>query len=135
MLTESRRVSRWSARWVMPALVAVVGIVYLLAATAGGRLQLGLEMFGVMAVCAIGLVLLGRRSETIRGLAGPERDERFALIDLRATASTAVVLILAILGGFVFEIARGHSGAPYLWLGVLAGVAYLVSVAILRWRG
>ena len=126
--------SRTPARGLLPALLLTVGVIYLLAAAAGGKSQLGLEMFGIMAACAIGLLLLGGRSETIRGLSGPERDERFAMIDLRATAYTAVVLILVILGGFIFEIAHGRSGAPYYWMGAVGGIAYLVSVAILRWR-
>jgi hypothetical protein len=31
--------------------------------------------------------------------------------------------------------ARGHSGAPYDWLGAIAGVAYLVAVIWRRVRG
>jgi hypothetical protein len=36
---------------------------------------------------------------------------------------------------FLVEIARGHDGSPYTWLGALAGVAYVAAVAFLRWRG
>jgi hypothetical protein len=35
---------------------------------------------------------------------------------------------------FLVEIARGHEGSPYTWLGALAGVAYVAAVAFLRWR-
>ncbi|MBV9099465.1 MAG: hypothetical protein JOZ46_03550 [Candidatus Dormibacteraeota bacterium] len=121
-------------KWVLPSLSLAAGVAYFIAATLGGKLQLGLEMFGIMVVFGAALLLFGGRSETIRGLRGDERDERFAMIDLRATAYTALVLILVIVGAFIYELARGRSGAPYFWLGALAGVTYLVSVAVLRLR-
>jgi hypothetical protein len=44
---------------------------------------------------ALGLVfLLGGRSETIRGLRGDGRDERFELIDLKATAFAGLAIII-----------------------------------------
>ena len=122
------------AKWVLPALLLLAGVGYLLAANAGGKLQLGLEMFGVMAVVAIALVVFGERFETIRGLSGGERDERWAMLDLRATAYTALVLVLVIVGEFIYELAQGRSGAPYFWLGAIAGVTYLISLTILRRR-
>ncbi len=134
MRTETRRVPRARMKWVLPAFSLVVGVAYFLAATAGGKLQLGLEMLGVMVVFGLGILVLGGRSETIRGLRGDGRDERFVMLDLRATAYTALVLILAILGGFIFEIAQGRSGAPYYWLGAIAGLTYIVCVAVLRIR-
>jgi hypothetical protein len=32
------------------------------------------------------------------------------------------------------EVARGNDGNPYGLLGAVSGVAYIVSVAVLRWR-
>jgi len=75
------------------------------------------------------------RSETIRGLRGDGRDERFAQIDLRATAITGLVLITVVIVAFFVEVARGHSGNPYMWLGALAGLTYVLAVVFLRWRG
>jgi hypothetical protein len=94
----------------------------------------GLISLAVMT--AFGLViLLGGRSETIRGLRGDGRDERFAQIDLRATAFTGLVLIVALIVAWVIQIAQGHDGNPYGLLLALSGVTYLASVVILRWRG
>jgi len=45
------------------------------------------------------------------------------------------VLIVAVIVAFLVEIARGPRRQPYTWLGALAGVAYVVAVALLRWRG
>jgi hypothetical protein len=81
------------------------------------------------------LILAGGRSETIRGLRGDGRDERFRQIDVAATAIAGLVVITAVIVGFLVEVARGHDGSPYAQLGALGGVAYLVAVAVLRVRG
>lgn len=36
---------------------------------------------------------------------------------------------------FIVEVARGHDGAPYSWLGALGGLSYLLAVVGLRLRG
>ncbi len=81
------------------------------------------------------LVLLGGRSETVRGLRGDGRDERFRQIDIRATAFAGLVVIVAVIVAFVIELARGHSGAPFTWLGAIAGLAYLLAIIVQRLRG
>ena len=135
MSTERRPVSNPRAKWIVSALIVVIGIGYLVAASVGGKVQLGLEMLGIAIVIALVLLLFGGRSETIRGWRGDERDERFAFIDLRATAFTGFVMAVVIIGAYIYELARGRSGEPYLWLGTIAGVTYIVSIAVLRLRG
>jgi len=121
-------------KWLIPAFCLAFGGFVLLAGWLGGQLVSGL--IGLVIMAAFGLfVATAGRSETIRGLRGDGRDERFARIDLCATAITSLVLITAIMVAFLVEIARGHSGAPYTWLGALAGLTYLLAVAYLRWRG
>jgi hypothetical protein len=78
--------------------------------------------------------VLGGRSETIRGMRGDGRDERWAMIDLRATAVAGLAVIIAIIVGFFIEIARGRSGSPYGQLGAVAGIAYLLAFFVGRWR-
>jgi hypothetical protein len=80
------------------------------------------------------LLLLGGRSETVRGMRGDGRDERFALIDLRATAFAGNVVILAVIAGWLVELARGRDGATFGLLGALGGVAYLVALLAQRVR-
>ena len=63
------------------------------------------------------LILFDGRSETIRGLRGDGRDERFRQIDVVATAIAGTVVITAIIVAFLVEVARGHDGSPYAWLG------------------
>jgi len=36
---------------------------------------------------------------------------------------------------FVIELAHGHSGAPYSWLGAIGGLAYTAAIVVLRIRG
>jgi drug/metabolite transporter (DMT)-like permease len=122
------------SKWTVPGASVLVGLVYLGSEIIGGHPWLGVQMFGIMAVFGAA-VLLGGRSETIRGLRGDGRDERFAMLDLRATAFTAVVIILAILAAFSFEVAHGRSGMQYAWLGAVGGLTYLASVIYLRIRG
>ena len=75
-----------------------------------------------------------RRSETLAGLGGPGRDERWERIDVHATALTGLVLILVIIGAWLVEIAQGKDGSPYAALGAVGGIAYILAVALLRWR-
>ena len=56
----------------------------------GDNVGQGAVSFGIMAVLAA-VFAFGRRSETLQGIGGPGRDERWAMIDLRATAITGVV--------------------------------------------
>ncbi len=119
--------------WVTPAVSAAIGLVYLIGFTIGGHPLDGLAGLAVMLLFGVGLAVAGRRSETVRGLLD-RRDERITGIDLRATAFTAVVLIAAILAGFVVSVARGQSGWPYVLLGAIGGLAYVAAVIWFRVR-
>ena len=122
------------SKWFTPALCLGLGAMVLLAGWLGGQLVSGIWGLAVMAAFGL-IVALANGSETIRGLRGDGRDERFAQMDLRATAITGQVLILAVIISWLVEIAQGHSGNPYQWLGAIAGLTYLIAVAYLRWRG
>lgn len=122
-----------TSRWFMPLFSVALGAIMLAAFCIGGHVTDGLVALGVMT--AMGLVfLVGGRSETIRGLRGDGRDERFAMIDLKATAAAGFAVILAVIIGFLVEVSQGHSGSPYTWLGAIAGLVYLLAIGVLRWR-
>ena len=131
MSKTAQPTSKKLARRSVPAFFLGVGFVCLVAATVGERLGLGLVMFGIMAVCSLVVILLGRRSETYRGLT-EEPDERFTLIGQRAWAGTGVVLTLGNLCAFVGDLASGRSGDPYYWLVGTAAVAYIAFVGVFR---
>ena len=122
------------SRWFLPAFSAGMGIVTLVAAWVGGQLATGIIGLGVMTGFGL-LILLTSRSESVRGLRGDGRDERFAQIDLRATAAAGLVLIVTLIVSWLAEIARGHSGSPYDWLCAIGGLAYLLAIVLFRWRG
>ena len=49
--------------------------------------------------------------------------------DVMAAAGLAVIV------AFLVEVARGHDGMQYAWLGAVAGLAYLTAIVVLRFRG
>jgi hypothetical protein len=122
------------SKWFLPLFAVALGLVVFVAQWIGGDPGSGLVSFAILAGFGA-LVLLGGRSETIRGLRGDGRDERFRQIDIHATAIAGLAVISAIIIAFLVEVARGHSGSPYTWLGAIAGIAYLVAVIVFRSRG
>jgi hypothetical protein len=121
-------------KWFLPGFAVGLGLAVLAAYWIGGDLSSGLTSLGIMVAFGA-LILLGGRSETVRGLRGDGRDERFRQIDIHATAVAGMVVITAIIAAFLVEVARGHDGSPYAWLGAIAGLAYLAAVAVFRLRG
>jgi hypothetical protein len=121
------------SRYFMPLFCLALGAIVLAAFAIGGDLVSGLESLALFAVIAA-VAYFARGSETIQGLSGPGRDERWALIDLAATAFAGLVLILAVIGAWLYEIARGHDGNPYGILGAIAGIAYILAIVVLRAR-
>jgi hypothetical protein len=130
--TSNRR-PFYRSRWWMPAFSVSIGLVFLAAFAIGGDVAGGLWSLGVMTAVG-GLFLFGSRSETLRGLGGPGRDERWAMIDIHATALAGMATIAVVLGAFVYDVANGNDGSPYAQLGAVAGIAYIVAVAVLRRR-
>ncbi|MEU9497934.1 hypothetical protein [Streptomyces sp. NPDC048196] len=123
-----------AARRSVPGLFLAVGVACLVAATVGGNLALGLVTFGILAVCSLALVLLGRRSETYQGLTAKAPDERFARIGGWAWAGTGIVLTVGNLSAFIGELASGRSGDPYFWFVATAAITYITFVALLSRR-
>ena len=122
------------SKWFLPLFAVALGLVMFGAQWIGGNPLSGLGSLGIMTGFAA-IVLFGGRSETIRGLRGDGRDERFREIDIHATAVAGLAVITAIIVAFVVEIARGHSGAPFTWLGAIGGLAYLFAIIVFRLRG
>jgi hypothetical protein len=126
---------RWyRSRWFMPAFSVSLGLLMggaLLAGDNAGAIWSVLLMTGVGALFFFG----SRRSETLAGLGGPGRDERWELIDVRATSFAGTVLIALLIGCWLWNIGNGGDGSPYGQLMAVTGVAYIVGVAVLRRRG
>jgi hypothetical protein len=122
------------SKWFLPLFSLGLGVVVLAVSWVGGSLGSGLVSLAILAGFGL-FILVAGRSETIRGLRGDGRDERFAQIDLRATAVAGLVLIVTLIVAGLTEIARGHSGSPYTWLCAIGGLSYALAVAFFRWRG
>ena len=120
--------------WFLPLFSLALGVAFLAAFWIGGDPGQGVASLGVMAVFGL-LIALGGRSETIRGLRGDGRDERFERLDRDATALAGLVAITAILVMCAWEWAHGRDGSPYVQLGALSGLAYVLAVVGLRLRG
>jgi hypothetical protein len=121
------------SKWFVPLVSVGLGLVMLAALSIGGQTGPGLVSLGILSAFGA-LILLGGRSETIRGLRGDGSDERFRQIDLHASAFSGFVVIIAVIVGYLVEAANGRSGAPYTWLGALGGLAYLAAVTFMRAR-
>lgn len=123
----------WHSRWTLPIFSVSCGVALFVASAIGGHAGVGLAMLGLMTAFGAAVLLSGR-SELIRGLRGDGRDERFAMMDLRATAFAGLVLVTTVIIAFIVELARGYDGQPFTWLGAVGGVAYIVGIALERAR-
>ena len=132
MRTKCQAVLR--SKWFMPLFCLSLGVVVFVPSWLGGHLGEGVLSLAVMAGFGLFLLLVAMRSETVRGLTYG-RDERFAQIDLRATAVAGLAVITALIVAWLVQLAQGHTGSPYDWLLGIGGLAYIAAVAFLRWRG
>ena len=129
---RSRAICR--SKWFTPLICLGLGVVVFAVSWLGGQFGAGLISLAILAAFGLILLLLTGRSETVRGLT-VGRDERFAQLDLRATALAGLVVLLEALVAWLVVTARGQSGSPYGWLLATGGLAYLLAFAFFRWRG
>jgi hypothetical protein len=134
MSTAKARARTPIPRWLTPVVGLVAGVLMLVASWAGGHPGTGVAMLGIMVVFSAAVWLASFRSETVRGVLD-HGDERLAAMDLHATAFSGLVLIIAVIVGFLVSIAQGHDGSPYTWLAASAGIAYIVALVALRLLG
>ena len=120
-------------RWYLPTVATLIGVAYLIAGILGDDLRFGVTGLVLMLATAGAVVLVGRRSETVKGLLD-RQDERIRGIDNDASMFAGMVLVVAVIAGFVIEIARGQDGEPYAVLGAIAGVSYIAALVVLRLR-
>jgi Na+/H+ antiporter NhaD/arsenite permease-like protein len=122
-------------RLAVPVTAVVLGAAAWAAQAIGGDFRGGAVSFAILAAYAAVVFAFSTRSDIARVLAGNAPDERYRAIDQRALAGTGLVLILFVIGGFLWEQAHGRSGMPYTLMGAVAALAYLGSVVYGRFRG
>ena len=109
-------------------LLAVV--IFVLALIGHTSLGVALALAGVMVVYGL-ILLLGRRWELIGVIAAPQSDERSWFVHTRAAAAAGQVMALVIVGGFLYDLARGAGdGSWWAPLGGVFGVTYLIALLI-----
>ena len=99
------------SKWFLLLFCLGLGVVVLVASWLGGQLGAGMYGLVVMAGFDLVLLLLTGRSETISGLT-VGRDERFAPIDLRATAIAGLAVITAVIVAWLVETAPVLARTP-----------------------
>jgi hypothetical protein len=122
------------SKWLVPAFSVAMGMLFLGVQWASGDLGGGLVSLAIMVGLAAVLVAFSGRSALVEVMRNPQADERSAMLDLRATAFSGLVLILVVIGAVVYELARGQNPSPYAQLGAIAGIAYLVALIGLQRR-
>ena len=122
------------SKWFLPAFCVVLGCAFFAVRWLGRDAREGIYALAFMIALALA-VLLGGRSETVRGLRGDERDERFRTIDIRAGAVAGFVLIVTLVVLALARLARGDEIDPYGQLLAVAGISYVVALAFMHRRG
>ena len=126
--------SWWRNRWWAPLYSLGLGTIVFAAFAIGGNAADGAKAFALFVIVAALFWFGGPRSDTLGGLGGTGRDERWAAIDLRASAFGGFVVILATAGAWLYELAHGRAGDPYGQLLAVGGIAYIAAVVLLRRR-
>ena len=124
----------WRSRWWAPLYCLGIGAIVFAAFAIGGNAADGAKAFALFLAVAVVFWFGAPRSDTLGGLGGSGRDERWAAIDLRASAFGGFVVILATAGAWLYELADGRDGDPYGRLLAVGGLAYVVAIAFLRRR-
>ncbi len=109
---------------------AMAVVVFALALVGRASLGVALLLSGVIVVYGV-ILLFGRRIDMIDVLAAPQSDERTWSIHTRAAAAAGQVMALLIVGGFLYDLARGHGdGSQWAPLGAVFGVTYILALLI-----
>jgi len=120
--------------WLASLLVAAVAVPTFAAFWIGGRPGLGAVWAGVNVAFAF-VIVLGRRSDTIRLLSGTEDDERTRLLEYKAGTVMGFVLVVALVGLFYAAAIRGENGLVCGVLLVLAEATRMTALAVLNRKG
>jgi uncharacterized membrane protein len=128
--TESRR----KINWLAVAAAPIGGIAMCVGAGLSDRVWLGIACLAITFGFSAVLVIVSRFSDTGALLGDDVHEERNVHIHQRASIYTLNILALVIIGGGVYDLARGGDGTPYTALAAVAGVTYVICLLILNRR-
>jgi uncharacterized membrane protein len=98
------------------------------------RVWLGIACLAITFGFSAVLVIVSRTSDTGALLGDDVHEERNVHIHQRASIYTLNILAVAIIGGAVYDLARGGDGSPYAALAAVAGVTYVICLLVLNRR-
>lgn len=128
MQTEARKPV---PEWLVPFLVAALGVPTFAAFWIGGRPGLGV-LYGGISLLFGAILAVGIRNDTLRMLRGADDDERTLLLEYKATSAMGLVLVVALAGLFLAAGVRGENGLVYGALLVLAELTHVTALAVLN---
>jgi hypothetical protein len=134
MQTESGTETRRAHNWAVPVVCVLAAAGYAAVFLAHGKVVDAIVAAGVMLAYGGLLIALSRRSEIAALLRGTGRDERRALIDLRASALALYAVIILTLTMTFIELARGRGPGAWGIVAAVGGAAYLAGVVIFSHR-
>jgi predicted membrane protein DUF2178 len=130
----SRSETRRKINWYAVAVAPIGGIAMCVAAVTSDRLWLGIACLAITFGFSAVLVIVSRFSDTGALLGDDVHEERNVHIHQRAALYTLSILALFIIGGGVYDLARGGDGGPYTFLGFVGGLTYVICLLILNRR-
>jgi hypothetical protein len=86
----------------------------------------------VAVIAAVGYFLVGGLDNDVGAIYGSRSDERQQMVRLRAQALTAVVTCLAVVIGFMVQVARRAPTWPFAVIAGVAAASFVVGLAIYR---
>ncbi|WP_144440932.1 hypothetical protein [Streptomyces roseifaciens] len=119
--------ARTPMRWAVLAVTLVAGVVMAVVMAMRGDIMMAVLLPAISIGYGLIVTLSASRSDVAAQLSGHEEDERRQLINLRAGATTANVLVAALLCGVAYELARDELGGPFTMLSALGGITYIVA--------
>jgi drug/metabolite transporter (DMT)-like permease len=120
-------------KWFLAAFSVFLGAACLVAFWVGGDPTSGWISFGLLALVGVATLVFGR-SELVRGLRGDGRDEYWSALDRDATLLAGLFLLVLVIAMAMWEWEHGRDGTPYVQLGALTGIVYILALVGFRLR-
>jgi len=116
----------------VPAVMLVLGTGLAAAVLVGQGWRAAIPVEIVAVIATLGYLLLGVLDTDIGAIYGSRTDERQQMIRLRAQALTAEITALAVVIGYMVQVARRAPTWPFAIIALVAAVSFVAGVAIYR---
>jgi hypothetical protein len=116
----------------VPALMLILGTGLAVAEAVGQGWHSAIPVEVVAVIAAVGYFLVGGLNNDVGAIYGSSADERQQMVRLRAQAMTAEVTALAVVIGYMVQIARHASTWPFAIIAGVAAASFVAGLAIQR---